>query len=232
MAPPPALPAGPTRPGTHGSHPGHPCGQPGHIRSAPGVGGAANGSRHRLLLARGWPGGCARRACRRRVDAHPAGPPPAGLPGPRATRLRRRCAQPPLGGRLDPALHRGSLALLGHGARRVFPRGGGPGHGRAAYSRAGYRHQAVWNRRPRGELVHPSDRGAQYTSVAFSRRLEAAGVLGSMGSVGDALDKPFLPSLLADRQPGARILWKHGNIAYSLASSGFCERCCASAGSG
>ncbi len=45
---------------------------------------------------------------------------------------------------------------------------------------------AVWNRRPSG--VHHSDRGARCTSLAFSRRLEAAEILGFMGSVGDALD--------------------------------------------
>ena len=37
---------------------------------------------------------------------------------------------------------------------------------------------AVWNRRPNGELVHHSDHGAQYTFLAFSRRMETARVLG------------------------------------------------------
>jgi putative transposase len=39
-----------------------------------------------------------------------------------------------------------------------------------------------------GELVHHSDAGAQYTSVAFSQRLIDAGVDASIGSVGDAYD--------------------------------------------
>jgi transposase InsO family protein len=48
---------------------------------------------------------------------------------------------------------------------------------------------AIWRRRPpAGQTVHHSDHGAQYTSWAFGRRLRAAGVLGSMGTVGDALD--------------------------------------------
>jgi len=29
---------------------------------------------------------------------------------------------------------------------------------------------AVWNRRPTTDVVHHSDRGAQYTNLAFSRR--------------------------------------------------------------
>ncbi len=59
---------------------------------------------------------------------------------------------------------------------------------------------AVWNRRPAGGLVHHADHGAQYTSLAFSRRLEAAGILGSMGSVGDALDNAVAESFFATLQ--------------------------------
>lgn len=48
---------------------------------------------------------------------------------------------------------------------------------------------AGWRRRPaQGELIHHSDHGSQYTSLVFTRRLEETGILGSMGSVGDALD--------------------------------------------
>ena len=47
---------------------------------------------------------------------------------------------------------------------------------------------ACWRRRPTaGQTVHHSDHGAQYTSWAFGQRLRAAGVLGSMGSIGDWL---------------------------------------------
>ena len=49
---------------------------------------------------------------------------------------------------------------------------------------------AVWNRRPAG-VVHHSDRGAQYTSVTFSRRCAEASVVPSMGSIGDAYDKEW-----------------------------------------
>lgn len=38
------------------------------------------------------------------------------------------------------------------------------------------------------ELVHHSDRGAQYVSIRYSERLEEAGITGSVGSVGDSYD--------------------------------------------
>lgn len=57
---------------------------------------------------------------------------------------------------------------------------------------------AIWRR---GEMqaagaVHHSDRGSQYTSFAFSRRLVEAGLHPSMGSVGDALDNAMCESLI------------------------------------
>jgi transposase InsO family protein len=47
---------------------------------------------------------------------------------------------------------------------------------------------AVTNRRPQPGLIHHSDRGSQYGSRAFGQRLNASGILGSMGSKGDAAD--------------------------------------------
>jgi len=55
---------------------------------------------------------------------------------------------------------------------------------------------AVWNRRPAVGVVHHSDRGAQYTSLAFSRRCRDAGVAPSMGSVGDAYDNALAESVI------------------------------------
>ncbi|MBX5465481.1 MAG: hypothetical protein IRZ26_08010 [Clostridia bacterium] len=40
----------------------------------------------------------------------------------------------------------------------------------------------------------PSDHGSQYTSLAFGRRLEEAGILRSMGTVGDAFDSAVAKS--------------------------------------
>ena len=47
---------------------------------------------------------------------------------------------------------------------------------------------AIYTRRPSPGLIHHSDRGSQYTSVEFGRRLKEAGLLPSMGSVADAYD--------------------------------------------
>jgi putative transposase len=53
---------------------------------------------------------------------------------------------------------------------------------------------AVSRRRPAAGLIHHSDQGTQYTSLAFGRRLREAGILPSMGSVGDALDNAIVES--------------------------------------
>jgi len=47
---------------------------------------------------------------------------------------------------------------------------------------------AMWNRHPSPGLVHHSD---HYTSLAFGQQLEKAGILGSMGNIGDALTTPW-----------------------------------------
>lgn len=59
---------------------------------------------------------------------------------------------------------------------------------------------ALWNRRPAPGLVHHSDQGSQYTSLAFGRTLRAAGVVASMGSVGDAYDNALAESFFATLQ--------------------------------
>jgi putative transposase len=57
---------------------------------------------------------------------------------------------------------------------------------------------AIWRRRPpAGQTVHHSDHGSQYTSWAFGRRLRAAGVLGSMGSIGDCFDNAMAESFFS-----------------------------------
>jgi putative transposase len=59
---------------------------------------------------------------------------------------------------------------------------------------------ALWRRRPpEGGIVH-SDHGTQYTSWAFGRRLRAAGLLGSMGTVGDAYDNAVAESFFSTLQ--------------------------------
>jgi transposase InsO family protein len=45
-------------------------------------------------------------------------------------------------------------------------------------------------------LVHHSDAGSQYTSLAFTDALLEAGIAGSIGSVGDALDNALMESTI------------------------------------
>ena len=56
---------------------------------------------------------------------------------------------------------------------------------------------AIQVRRPPRGLVHHSDRGCQYTSYAFGKRCQRAGIMPSMGSVGDAYDNALCESFFA-----------------------------------
>lgn len=55
---------------------------------------------------------------------------------------------------------------------------------------------AVWQRRPK-QVIHHSDQGTQYTSIAFGLRCKEVGVRPSMGSVGDAYDNALCESFFA-----------------------------------
>lgn len=55
---------------------------------------------------------------------------------------------------------------------------------------------AVWQRRPRS-VIHHSDQGCQYTSIAFGLRCKEAKVRPSTGSVGDAYDNAMCESFFA-----------------------------------
>jgi putative transposase len=55
---------------------------------------------------------------------------------------------------------------------------------------------AITQRQPRN-VIHHSDRGCQYTSYAFGKRCREAGVMPSMGSVGDAYDNAMAESFFA-----------------------------------
>ena len=55
---------------------------------------------------------------------------------------------------------------------------------------------AIGQRRPHG-VIHHSDQGSQYTSLAFGKRCKEAGVRPSMGSVGDAYDNAMCESFFA-----------------------------------
>ena len=58
---------------------------------------------------------------------------------------------------------------------------------------------AVWQSHPEGPevgqgVIHHSDQGCQYTSVAFGNRCEEVGIRASMGSVGDCYDNAMAES--------------------------------------
>jgi transposase InsO family protein len=84
----------------------------------------------------------------------------------------------------------------------------------------------VDGRRPKPGLVHHSDRGSQYTSLAFGKTIEQAGVLPSMGRRGDAFrqrcrrellrhtrDRAARPPYIPQSRPGApRGLYVHRGL--------------------
>lgn len=60
---------------------------------------------------------------------------------------------------------------------------------------------ALWHRsraghRPGPGLVHHSDAGSQYTSIAFTAHLAAEDIVPSIGTVGDALDNALMESAI------------------------------------
>jgi len=55
---------------------------------------------------------------------------------------------------------------------------------------------AIFRRRPTN-VIHHSDQGCQYTSIAFGKHCEKAGIRPSMGSVGDCYDNAMCESFNA-----------------------------------
>jgi putative transposase len=55
---------------------------------------------------------------------------------------------------------------------------------------------ALHTRKP-GSVIHHSDQGSQYTSLAFGKRCKEMGVRPSMGTVGDAYDNAMAESFFA-----------------------------------
>ena len=69
---------------------------------------------------------------------------------------------------------------------------------------------ALLTRKPES-VVHHSDQGSQYTSIAFGKRCEAMGVRPSMGTVGDAYDNAMAESFFASLECEliARRTWRN-----------------------
>jgi putative transposase len=74
---------------------------------------------------------------------------------------------------------------------------------------------ALWNRRPAAGLIHHSDHGCQYTSLAFGRRCRESGIAQSMGSVGDCYDNAMAESFNATLECEliARSRWRNHSEA-------------------
>jgi putative transposase len=66
---------------------------------------------------------------------------------------------------------------------------------------------ALHRRRPAPGLVHQSDHGAQYIARAFRQRLRTAGLVASMGSVGDSYDNAVTESFFATLK--VELLYRH-----------------------
>jgi putative transposase len=56
---------------------------------------------------------------------------------------------------------------------------------------------AIDGRRPAPGLVHHSDHGSQYTSITVGERLRRAGIVASMGTIGDSYDNAMAESFFA-----------------------------------
>ncbi len=67
--------------------------------------------------------------------------------------------------------------------------------------------QALHERRPvGGGLVHHSDRGVQYVSIKYTERLAEAGLVPSVGSVGDSYDNALAETLNGIYK--AEVIWR------------------------
>jgi putative transposase len=64
---------------------------------------------------------------------------------------------------------------------------------------------AIVQRLPR-DVIHHSDQGSQYTSIAYGQRCREWGVRPSMGSVGDAYDNAMCESFFATLE--CELLWR------------------------
>jgi transposase InsO family protein len=69
--------------------------------------------------------------------------------------------------------------------------------------------QALHERHPvGGGLIHHSDRGVQYVSIKYTERLAEAGLVPSVGSVGDSYDNALAESINGLYK--AEVIWRRG----------------------
>ena len=97
--------------------------------------------------------------------------------------------------------------------------------------------QALHDRRPvsGGGLVHHSDRGVQYVSIKYTQRLAEAGLVPSVGSVGDSYDNALAETInglykaevILGAGRGARWRWSsspRSNGSTGSTTAGSCRR--------
>ena len=68
--------------------------------------------------------------------------------------------------------------------------------------------QALHARQPDRDLIHHSDRGSQYLSIRYTDRLAQAGIVPSVGSVGDSYDNALAETVIGLFK--TEIIWKNG----------------------
>jgi putative transposase len=68
--------------------------------------------------------------------------------------------------------------------------------------------QALHARQPDRDLIHHSDRGSQYLSIRYTERLAEAGIVPSVGSVGDSYDNALAETVIGLFK--TEIIWKKG----------------------
>lgn len=64
---------------------------------------------------------------------------------------------------------------------------------------------AIQQRQPPAGLIHHSDRGSQYTSLAVGQRLQDAGIVSSMNGVGSCYDNAVMEAFFAS----LKVEWLH-----------------------
>ncbi|VAX02514.1 Mobile element protein [hydrothermal vent metagenome] len=72
---------------------------------------------------------------------------------------------------------------------------------------------AVWQRKPAAGLIHHSDRGSQYASKAFRRRLKIHDFKGSMSRKGDCWDNAVVESFFGSLKQ-ERVQWRYYQTRY------------------
>ena len=132
-----------------------------------------------------------------RVQDHRAGSRCTASTRSGAAVFHSRPARPAVGGGPHLRSHPGRLSVPGGGHGRVQPPHRGLGHGDPpAQLILDALNMAIYQRRPR-DVIHHSDQGTQYTSIAFGARCKEAGIRPSMGSVGDCFDNAMCESFFA-----------------------------------